>query len=91
MNIFGLFQVIYQSIAKVATNDLKVDVYDLCLVRVCVGIFLPGIPILYYSGKRPFADILPDLKVALHIRNFLGIAGFTTLVYAAKYLPIFVV
>ena len=65
--------------------------YDLCLVRVCVGIFIPGIVILYFSKKRPFSDVLPELKTTLHIRNFLGIAGFTTLVYAAKYLPIFIV
>ena len=56
-----------------------------------LGVLIPGIISVVVSGKRPFADVDPKLKVVMHVRNFFGIAGFTALVYAAKFLPIFVI
>ena len=60
------------------------------LVRLFVGIFLPICFVVYKNGKRPFADVYPELFWIMHFRNFIGILGFTSLLYAAKNLPIFI-
>ena len=60
MNIFSLFDAIYKVITKQATNEYKIDVYDLCLVRVALGILIPSIPVLKMFGKKPFDDFLKE-------------------------------
>ena len=81
---------VYQSLSRYATKDKDIDVYDLSLVRVFVGILLPSIPILYINDKRPFADIVARTSKLMHFRNFIGYFGFSILVYATKFLPIFI-
>jgi hypothetical protein len=41
INIFAISSTIYQSIVKVATNEYDVDVWDMSLVRLFIGIFIP--------------------------------------------------
>jgi hypothetical protein len=50
-----------------------------------------AIPIIFISKKNPIKDVPNNLKLTLFIRSIVGITGFTTMVYAAKFLPIFVV
>ena len=76
--------------AKVATRDKGVDVIDLCLVRT-LGNFILAIPVLFASKTHPIDDVPKELRLTLVIRSILGITGFTTMVYAAKYIPIFIV
>ena len=90
MNCFSLSQTVYQSLAKIATRDKGVDVIDLCLVRT-LGNFILAIPVLFVSKKHPINDVPKEFRLTLAIRSLLGIIGFTTMVYATKYLPIFIV
>ena len=90
MNLFALFQTVYQSFAKYGLNELNIDVIDLCLVRV-FGNFIIAIPVICASGKNPVTDIPRNLRLAMLIRSISGVTTFTLLVFAAKYLPIFIV
>ena len=60
MNLFSLFDSIYKVITKQAVNEYKIDIYDLCLVRVALGILIPSIPVLKMFGKKPFDDFLQE-------------------------------
>ena len=60
MNLFALFQTIYQNLAKYGMNDLKIDVIDLCLVRV-LGLFLISIPVICASGKNIISEVPKNL------------------------------
>jgi hypothetical protein len=50
-----------------------------------------AIPVLYVSKTHPIKGVPKDLRLTLIIRSIVGIVGFTTMVYATKYLPIFIV
>ena len=90
MNLFSLSSTIYQTIVKKATKEYGVDIYDICFVRVALGVFVPAILIILYNGRKPFKEVVPELKWYMHGRNALGLITFTALVLAAKLLPIFI-
>ena len=88
--MFCLLQTSYQEVAKVATLIEKVNVVDLCFFRTWAN-FLIAIPLVLRGGKHPIRDLEAKDRGTLFFRSFVGTFGFIVIVYACKYLPIYLV
>lgn len=66
------------------------DPIDLSFVRVSLN-FGIAIFVLCYFGKRPIEDMPKDMWCTLIVRSILGTVAFTFMVYACKYLHVFIV
>ena len=89
MNLYAFTSICYQSFAKVATNN-GVNSVDVCLIRTFVN-FLVSVYTVTHNKKHVFDDVKPEFRSTLLLRSILGVIGFTLMVFATKYLPIFIV
>lgn len=85
MNIFCLLTIVYQSVAKMATNS-GVDPMDLCLVRTFLNFCLSCVTVTWL--KSDICGVPKEDRGLLAFRSLTGIIGFTGLVFAVQILPI---
>lgn len=90
MQMFNLLQTIYNSVVKVTTQIYGINVIDLCFTRTICN-FVLAIPIIKMYGKRPVDDTPKEFRMLLLFRGLVGTVAFGCMLYAAKYLPIFIV
>lgn len=77
-------------LTKVATAQKHVDVIDLCLVRTAIN-FLIACLTVSYNNKHVINDVPSNVWGILYFRAFMGLVGFTTMVYSIQTIPLFVV
>lgn len=85
MFLFCSFISMYMILAKVAMADYGVNGLDLCLFRTFVS-FITSVTIILID--KASLRVKREFWFALFIRSAVGTIGFTTFVFACKYLPL---
>jgi drug/metabolite transporter (DMT)-like permease len=85
MNLFCFFAFIYMVMTKYAIYSYGIHALDLCLYRTFI-LTAAAFAIARVSKKPILVD--PRAHKDLFLRSFFGTIGFTTFVYAVKYLPL---
>jgi len=75
--------------AKVATAELLVHPFDMNVIFYMVY-FLTMIPTLYVHKKHPIKDFHKEFRCMITLRNFFNPPSILLDIYAAIYLPIFI-
>ena len=85
MNLHCIFLFAYMVTSKKQMQENNINALDLCLFRTFVA-FVVSTAIAVYL-KIPFKVAKSEHK-ALFMRSFIGTIGFTSFLFAVKYLPL---
>jgi drug/metabolite transporter (DMT)-like permease len=85
MNLHCIFLFAYMVTSKMQMKENDINALDLCLFRTFVAFVVSSVIAIYL--KIPFYVKKSERK-ALFMRSVVGTIGFTSFLFAVKYLPL---